>query len=255
MTRRIAIVSGKGGVGKTSTAANLAICLAQFGRSVTLVDANFTTPDLTMHFGTPLGTPTLHHVLACEYTVEQAIHTHVSGLRFLPASVAISDMKKARYHRLEKMIEKLKSDFVILDTQAGLSSEVLSVIAASDEVLVVTNPEWPAITDALKTIILSKEYGAHVSGVVLNRVTNSKIEPNMKGLESLLETAIIAVIPEDHAVKEAVASKNPVCVSSPHSDAAVAFKQLAANIAAITYRPPSSFSRRMTRIFNRLFGG
>ncbi len=255
MTRRIAIISGKGGVGKSTTAANLAICLAQLGRQVTLVDANFTTPDLTMHFGTPAGTPTLHHVLASEYTVEQAIHTHVSGLRFIPASIAIADMKKARYHRLEKLIEKLKGDYIILDTQAGLSSEVLSVIAASDEVIVVTNPEWPAITDALKAILLAKEYGAHVTGVVLNRVTNSKIEPNMKGLETLLETNIISVVPEDKATKEAVASRNPVVISDPDSDSAIAFKQLAANIAAVTYRPPSSFRRRMSRIFKRLFGG
>jgi septum site-determining protein MinD len=254
MTRKIAIVSGKGGVGKTSTAANLAICLAQLGRDVTLVDANFTTPDLTMHFGTPIGTPTLHHILAGEYTIEQAIHTHVSGLKFIPASIAIADMKKTRYHRLEKVVEKLKSDFVILDTQAGLSSEVLSAIAACDEVIVVTNPEWPAITDALKTIIMAKEYGAHVTGVVLNRVTNSKIEPNMKGLESLLETSIIAVVPEDKAMKEAVASKNPVVVSAPNSDAAIAFRQLSANIAAVTYHAPGKFRRRMARIFGTLFG-
>jgi cell division ATPase MinD len=254
MTRKIAIISGKGGVGKTTTAANLAICLAQLGRSVSLVDANFTTPDLTMHFGTPAGTPTLHHVLAGEYTVEQAIHTHVSGLRFIPASIAISDMKKARYHRLEKMIEKLKDDFVILDTQAGLSSEVLSVIAASDEVIVVTNPEWPAITDALKAIILSKEYGAHVTGVVLNRVTNSRIEPNMKGLEALLETNIMAVIPEDRAAKEAVAARNPVVISDPHANSAIAYRQLAANLASVPYRPPGAFRRRMSRIFKKLFG-
>ncbi|MFH0962240.1 MAG: cell division ATPase MinD [archaeon] len=254
MTRRIAIVSGKGGVGKTTTAANLAICLAQFGRDVTLVDANFTTPDLTMHFGTPVGTPTLHHIMAGEYTVDQSIHTHISGLKFIPASIAISDMKKRRYHRLEKIVEKLKGDYVILDTQAGLSSEVLSVIAASDEVLVVTNPEWPAITDALKTIILAKEYGAHITGVVLNRVTNSKIEPNMKGLETILETNIVAIIPEDREAKEAIANKNPIVISSPNADSAIAYKQLAANIAAVPYKAPGKFSRRMARLFGKIFG-
>jgi len=254
MTRRIAIVSGKGGVGKTTTAANLAISLAKLGRKVTLVDANFTTPDLTMHFGTPVGTPTLHHILAGEYTLDQSMHTHVSGLNFLPASIAIHDMKKRRYHRLEKVIEKLKGDYIILDTQAGLSSEVLSVVAASDEVLVVTNPEWPAITDALKTIILAKEYGAHITGVVLNRVTNSKIEPNMKGLETILEANIVSIIPEDREVKESVANKNPIVISSPNSDAAIAFTQLAANIAAVEYRPPGKFKRRMGRFFEKLFG-
>lgn len=254
MTRKIAIVSGKGGVGKTTTAANLAICLAELGRDVILVDANFTTPDLTMHFGTPIGTPTMHHILAGEYTIEQAVHTHVSGLKFIPASVAITDMKKARYHRLEKMIEKLRGDYVILDTQAGLSSEVLSVIAAADEVLVVTNPEWPAITDALKTILLAKEYGAHITGVVLSKVTNSKIEPNMKGLESILEANIVAVVPDDREVKESVAIKNPVVVSSPNSDAAIAYRQLAASIAAVPYKAPGRFKRRMARIFERIFG-
>lgn len=254
MTRKIAVISGKGGVGKSTTVANVGIALAQFGKDVTVVDANFTTPDISIHFGSPIGTPTLHHIMAGEFRIQDAIHLHPSGLKIIPASIAIPDMKRTKYSRLEKIIDKLTGDFVFLDTQAGLSSEVMSVIAASDEVLVVTNPEWPAITDALKAIILAKEHGAHVTGVVLNRVRRDNLEPSMSGIESILETPIVSVVPEDPAIRMSIATKNPVVVSEPHSDAAIAFKELAANLAGVAYEPPSKFKRHMRTLLKKLFG-
>lgn len=256
MTRKIAIVSGKGGVGKSATAANLGIALAQFGKDVTVVDANFTTPDLSLHFGSPIGTPTLHHVITGDFRLEDAIHVHPSGLKIIPASIAIGDMKRTRYskHRLDRIIDRITGDFVLLDTQAGLSNEVQMVMASADEVLVVTNPEWPAITDALKTILIAKEHGAKVTGVVLNRVTNQKIEPSLKGVESILETEIIGVVPEDIHIKQSIATKNPVIIYEPNSDAAIAFKEIAAKIAGVNYKPPHKYKRKFKLMLKNLFG-
>jgi len=252
----ISVVSGKGGVGKSTTVANLGIALAQFGKDVTIVDANFSTPDLTMHFNIPMGTPTLHHVMGGEYELEDALHIHPSGMKIIPGSLSVYDIKKARYTRLERYVEKLskKGDFVILDTQAGLGPEVTAAIAASDEVLVVTNPDWPSITNALKTILISREHGAKIMGVVMNKVRKDKIEPNLHNVESILEAKVVAVVPEDAAVRDAISRKNPVVASHPDSDAAIAFKQLAAHIAGVEYKPPGKWRRRINVLLKRLIG-
>lgn len=250
--RTIAVCSGKGGVGKTTLVANLGLALAKFGRDVTVVDANFTTPDLSFHFSTPIGTPTLHHVLAGEIGLKYAMHFHPSGMKMVPASLALADARKARQHKFDKVVSELEGDFVLMDSQAGLGSDVTSVIQASDEVLVVTNPEWPAITDALKTILVAKSYGAKLTGVVINRVTNDRVEPGLKGVEGVLETKIIGIIPEDGHIRSSIAARNPAVLSEPHSEAAIAFKKLAADIAGIRYRPPGPFTRKMKRLVNRL---
>lgn len=251
--RVISVCSGKGGVGKTTLVANLGLALAKFGKDVTIVDANFTTPDLSFHFSTPMGTPTLHHVLAGEVDLKYAIHFHPSGMKMVPASLALADARKVRQHtKFDKVVNELEGDFVLMDSQAGLGTDVTSVIQASDEVLVVTNPEWPAITDALKTILVARSYGAKVTGVVLNRVTNERVEPGLKGIEGVLDTKIIGVIPEDRHIRASIASRNPIVLSEPHSESAIAFKKLAADIAGIRYRPPGPFTRKMKRLVARL---
>lgn len=250
--RIISVCSGKGGVGKTTLVANLGLALAKFGRDVTIVDANFTTPDLSFHFSTPMGTPTLHHVLAGEVDLKYAIHFHPSGMKMVPASLALADARKVRHHKFDKVVSGLGGDFVLMDSQAGLGADVTSVIQASDEVLVVTNPEWPAITDALKTILMARSYGVKVTGVVLNRVTNDRVEPGLKGIEGVLDTKIIGVIPEDRHIRSSIAARNPIVLSEPHSEAAIAFKKLAADIAGIRYRPPGPFTRKMKRLVARL---
>ncbi len=231
----------------------MGLALAKFGRDVTIVDANFTTPDLSFHFGTPVGTPTLHHVLAGEVDLKYALHVHPSGLKVIPASLSLADARKTRRHGFDKVVNRLGGDFVLVDSQAGLGPDVTAVIQASDEVLVVTIPEWPAITDALKTILVAKSHERGITGVVLNRITNEKVEPGLNGIEAVLDTGIIGMIPEDRAVKSSIAARNPAVISEPHSEAAIAFKKLAADIAGIRYRPPGPFTRKMKRLIVRLF--
>lgn len=253
-TRVMAVCSGKGGVGKTTLVANVGLALAKFGKDVTIVDANFTTPDLSFHFGTPMGTPTLHHVLAGEVDLKYALHVHPSGLKVIPASLSLADAGKARRHGFDKVVERLGGDFVLVDSQAGLGPDVVSVIQASTEVLVVTNPEWPAITDALKTILVAKGQGKRITGVVLNRITNEKLEPGLNGIEGVLDASIIGMIPEDRVVRASIATRNPAVISEPHSEAAIAFRKLAADLAGIRYRPPGPFTRKMKRLVSRLLG-
>lgn len=252
MTRVISVVSGKGGVGKSTTVANLGVSLAGFDKDVTLIDANFYTPNLSLHFGTPPTTPTIHHVMRGEHTIEHATHVHHSGAKIIPASLSLLELKKVRPRKIFKIVNMIKGDFVILDTQAGIGDDVKEAIKASHEVIVVTNPEWPALTDALKIILLSREEGANVLGVVLNRVRRDKLEPDLHNVQAILEAKILGIIPEDPNVRKSIAKKDPVSVMYPHCDAAVAYKTLAAKLIGRKYKPPHVFARRMQGLMKRL---
>lgn len=254
--RKIAILSGKGGVGKTTSSVNLGIALAQLGKDVTLMDTNFTTPDVAVHMGIPIGTPTLHHVLAGIAHLRHAVHLHYSGLKIIPASTAFTDIKKARYERFDSVVDLMNGDYLLMDCSAGLGRDVERVLEIADESLIVTNPEWPAITNALKCVMMSEQLGKPVLGVVLNRVRYAQLEPTVKQVESILDKPIITVVPEDDNVRLGIASKNPIIVLAPDSDAAHAYRKLAHDLAGIPYVAPkkSVFAHIMRFLKDRAQG-
>lgn len=250
MAIKVAVTSGKGGVGKTTTVANLGLALAKLGVDVTVVDANFTTPDLSMHFGSPATDRTIHHVLAGDVKVLDAVHLHPSGLKIVPASISLEDLDRIDYGSLARVADHIPGEVVLFDTAAGLGSEMRSVISVVDKCVVVTNPEWPAITDALKAAIVSESYGATVDGVIVNKVKNDSFEPDPESVEAILDAPVLAAIPYDHSVRKSISTKNPVVISSPDSLSAEAYDKLAHDLMGIPYTP-KTFSLR--RVFRSLF--
>ncbi len=253
MTRLICVASGKGGVGKTTVASNLGAALNEFGVSTLLVDGNLTTPHLGFHLGVPLYPKTLHDVLRGDATIDEAIYVHPSGLKVIPGGISISDLKSTKPDKLAEIFLELLGthDFVILDGAAGLGREPLSGLEATDEVLVVTNPDLPSVTDALKVIKLSEEFGSHILGVVLNRVTGKLHELTVDDVESLLGYPVISTIPEEPKIHESIASKTPLVMLAPETKAAIEMKVLAAKLAGIEWTPPKP---KEAGLLARLFG-
>lgn len=253
MTRIVAVSSGKGGVGKTTITANLGAALTEFGQRALVVDANLTTPNLGFHLGVPLYPHTLHDVLRGEAHVEDTIYMHPSGLKVIPASISINDLKNTKPKKLSKVVLDLVGDhdIILLDAAAGLGKESLASLEAADELLVVTNPQLPSVTDALKTIKLAEEMGTQILGVVLNRVESKASELSVDEVESLLGYPIISVIPEDKKVHSSLAAKTPVVSYSSNSRASIELKKLAAQLAGVDYEPPVS-SR--FNLVSRMFG-
>src|SRR3989344_5686603 len=142
MSRLIVITSGKGGVGKTTTAVNLGTSLNSFGENVVIVDANLTTPNIGIHLGAPVVPVNLHDVLSGKNKISEAIYEHYSGTKIVPASLSIDDLKYSKPEKLASVakILKKKYDFVICDSAAGLGREAATAISIADEILVVTNP-------------------------------------------------------------------------------------------------------------------
>ncbi len=237
MTRFIAITSGKGGVGKTTTSINLGTSLTNFGRDVIVLDGNLGTANVGLYLGSPVVPVTLHDVVKGKSDITEAVYLHPSGLKIIPGSISIDELKKSNYKKLRKELAKLlgKAEVVIMDTPPGLGKDTTAILKAADEAIVVTNPELPAVTDALKTIKLSERLGTKVAGVVLTRVKKDKVEMSIENVESLLEKPVIGIIPDDDTIRKAVKMKHPVTYTHPNTHASIGYKRLAANLLGEKY--------------------
>lgn len=258
MTRIIGITSGKGGVGKTTTSVNLATVLASLGKSVIIVDANLSTPNVGLHLGMPLSKVTLHDVLEGSAYITETISIHPqTGVRVVPAGLSLDNILRTNYAKLEDSIVELLgySDFIIVDCPAGLESGSRRVIDACDEAIIVTVPELPAVTDALKAKKVAEVSGTHVLGIVVNRVNGLSSELSSHEIEQMIEAPIIVKIPEDINVHKAIATKYPVTIYAPKSRASKEWVRLGHLIAGIEYieEVPEETSS-LKKMINRLLG-
>lgn len=248
-SKLITIISGKGGVGKTTTAINLGAALQSFGKEVIIVDANLTTPNVGLHLGAPLVPVTLNHVLLGKAKAADALYEHHSGAKIVPSSLSVKELKRLNHKKLKdvgKLYRKM-ADYVIYDAAAGLGEEAVASVESADELVIVTNPEITAVTDALKTIKLAEEMGKEVRGVIVTRVKGTKSEMPLANIREMLGVRVLGVVPEDERVAEALTMKDAVLHVSPRSKASRAYKKIAADIAGVTYAQPGFLARFMGR--------
>lgn len=250
MTKIITITSGKGGVGKTTTAINLGAALNFFGKDVIVVDANLTTPNVGLHLGAPIVPISLNHVLLGKAKIADALYEHESGTKIIPSSLSVKELRKIDHSKLKEVGKKLRkaADYVIYDSAAGLGEEAIAALESGDELIIVTNPEIPAVTDALKTSKVIEELGKEVKGVIITRVRGSKTEMPVANVKDMLELPILGVIPEDENMQTALVMKDALIHTHPRSKAARAYKRIAAKMIGLNdYKEDISF-------FDRLFG-
>ncbi len=237
MTRIICIAGGKGGISKTLTTINLGAALNQFGKNVAIIDTNLTTPNIGLYLGVPVVPISLHDVLKDKNHITEAIYQHKSGLKIIPGSISLSNINP-NTNKLKKAIHSLHGliDIALLDTPAGLGKETISVLEVSDEVLIVTNPEIPAITDALKTIKLAKKLHKPVIGVIVARTKNDNLEIPLENISNLLERPIIGTIPEDPKIRNSLNEKDAIVYLYPKSTSSIAYKKIAASLVGYNYK-------------------
>ena len=108
MPKVIVITSGKGGVGKTTTAINLGAAMNYFGKDVLIVDANLTTPNIGIHLGSPEVPITLNHILNKKADVFEGVYEHESGLKIIPSSLSVKELEKLKPERLKDLKKNLK---------------------------------------------------------------------------------------------------------------------------------------------------
>lgn len=254
MKKIIVITSGKGGVGKTVTAINLGAAMNHFKKDVLVIDGNLSTPNIGIHLNSPEVPINLNHVLLKKAEASEAVYEHESGLKIMPSSLSIKDLKKIKPERIKDFKEDFKkiADYVIVDSSAGLGSETISVIEMADELIIVTNPEMPAITDALKTIKLAEQLKTPILGVIITRVKKNKIEMSPETVKEMLEIPILGMIPEDIDVQKSLSIKNAVVHTHPKSKPARAYKEIAANLLNIEYNSNKDREKIIKRILKKL---
>ena len=241
----ITVTSGKGGVGKTTTTINLGAALNALNKEVIIVDANLTTPNVGLHLGAPIVPDNLKHVMSGKAKVSDAIYEHDSGTKVIPSSLSVKELRKINHDKLKDVAKKLRgmADFVLLDSAAGLGNEATASIEAADELVIVTNPEITAVTDALKTIKLAQELGKKIRGVIVTRVSGNQHEMSITNIKEMLDMPILGVVPEDKKVLASLRHKDAVIHMYPYTKSALAYKRIAAKIAGVNYKDPGFWKK------------
>jgi len=228
IARVISVVSVKGGVGKTTVASNLGVLLSSvFKLNTLIIDCDFDMPSVGFHLNMLDPDVTLHDALNGRFPLNSAIHLHKdSGLNVILGALSAEPINA---QEMEKAIKQLSGqyDWIILDTNPALDQNLKSVISLSDEVLIISSPDFPSISGSLKAIKVAGECGVKVRGVVLNKVRKKRYELDRMEIEETLDHRIIASIPEDPKVYEALSQKKPVVLYAPQSASGKELKKLA----------------------------
>lgn len=239
----VAVTSGKGGVGKTSLAVNLAIFLSRAGRSVRLVDADFGLSNAEVLLGvTP--THTLEDVVRGRVDVADAWMDCPGGVKLLSSGSGIEAMANIDGATGVELMNSLlgsvaDGEIIVIDTAPGIDESVLSLLSVADEVLMVTTPEPTSITDTYAAI---KVLTSAVPRAEITLVSNCCVNPTQAGAVADGLDGICArflkrsfqrheYMPFDPSVGQAIHCQRPFAIHSTHSPAASWLRRLAIKLA------------------------
>jgi len=242
MGKSIGLISIKGGVGKTTLSASLAVDLAnRFGKKVLLVDGNYSAPNLGLHMDVVKPKKTIHDVLAGKAKLKDAIH-NVHGVDVIPGSLSPGNVNVMKL-RDKLRHAKSKYDFTIIDSSPALNEEILSAMLASDSLMVVSTPDYPTLSCSLHAAKLAKQRGRPIAGIIVNKIRNPKYELTVNDIEEAVGIPVVANLPDDKNHVRALFLRTPLPLHSPGSKFSREIRKLS---AALTNQPEKlSFMRRM----------
>ncbi|PDO10224.1 MAG: septum site-determining protein MinD [Candidatus Reconcilbacillus cellulovorans] len=237
MGEAIVVTSGKGGVGKTTTSANLGTALALFGKKVCLVDTDIGLRNLDVVMGLENRIVfDLVDVVEERCRPEQALvrDKRFDELYLLPAAQT-RDKHAVTPDQVKRLVDGLKErfDYVIIDCPAGIEQGFRNAVAGADRAIVVTTPENAAVRDADRVIGLLEKEKIDPPKLIVNRVRPKLIKSgDMLDIDEvcqILAIDLLGVVPDDEAVIKAAQSGEPT-VMNPNSKASVEFRNIARRI-------------------------
>ena len=260
--RVIAVTSGKGGVGKTHIACNLALLAARSGRRVLVLDADLGLANADIVLGVA---PHHHlgHVLDGSVPLEDALAEGPQGVRVLAASSGVQQLTHlddAQKLRLVAALDAIEDrfDLVLVDCAAGIGDNVLFFVGAAQEVLLVVSPEPTSLTDAYATVkVLSQQAGVERFSVVVNpAATEAHGRDVFARLTSVTDrflsarVTLLGHVPRDENLQRALMAQRPVVDLFPRSASSRALQDIARDLLA--HPPPPSLQSGLRFLWNRL---
>jgi len=245
----VAVTSGKGGVGKTNVTVNVALSLARLGYRVGVIDADFGLGNVDVMLGL---TPQSHigHLLAGEKSLDEIVLSGPLGIRVLPASSglqSLTSMSAMQRTQLHTVLDSFRAnlDFLLIDTAAGISDNVVETLRLAERVALVTSLEPSAVVDAYATAkILTQTTPQTEIGVVVNAVRDGdEAGLAFKQLDVAASRFLgrrlryYGFIAEDRAVRDAVLIQRAVVDHLPQSPASRCYRILASRLAGLGRGP------------------
>jgi len=261
-TRVITVASGKGGVGKTNLSVNMAIAYARIGKRVMVMDADLGLANVNIILNI-IPKYNLYHVIRKQKTMKEIILDTEYGIQILAGASGFSKIANLNEEERQNFITELYAlsnvDIIIIDTSAGVSSNVLSFVAAADDAIIITTPEPTAITDAYGIIkIIATEVENLNIGLklVVNRVKNvtegRKVAEriiNISGQFLNLKVEYLGCIYEDPIVSASVLKQKPFIVQDPKSKAAISVQHLVSRIEKTEFVDDRGIGRLIKKLF------
>ena len=254
----IAVTSGKGGVGKTNVVANLGYALTRLSKRVLILDADIGLANLDILLGL-FPKYNLQHVLNGEKPISEVVISGPGGMKILPASSGVqelSDLNKAQKLCLLSELNSLhdETDVLLIDTSAGISSNVMYFNLAAQEILIVVSPEPTSITDAYAMMkVLFLKYSENHFKLLINSVKSAEEAKEVFHNLSLVAQKFLNLsidywgyIPQDEHIIRAVRQQKALIELYPDSPASKCFYDLAEKVCE---NQPNKSSRGNIRFF------
>ena len=269
--RVITVTSGKGGVGKTNVSINLAIALSELGYRAVIIDADFGLANIDVLLGI-VPKYTLLDVVKNRKNITEILTDGPSNIKFISGGSGVEDLLKLDREQIARFIENIAlldriTDFIIVDTGAGLSDNVMSFIMAADEVLLVTTPEPTSITDAYALIkmvsnkdrLMSNTVKTKKIRLVVNRAENSEEAKDVLNNLVMVAERFLGLrlepagyILSDSTVKRSVKQQQPFILAYPKSQAARSIREITSKLANCPDVEEAQQSLGIRGFFNRL---
>lgn len=229
----LAVLSGKGGTGKTSVCAGLATALAREGKRVLCVDCDVGLRNLDISLGlTDSGALSFLDVCEGSYSLEQAaVHPLYPSLRFLTAPVnrPVQEISQTAFSQMLRQA-RTQFDYIFLDAPAGVDAGFYLIAQPADRFLLVTGPGPAAVRDAARVADLLELMGKGNTRLIVNRVSRKMLRTVGTTIDDVMDTAglpLLGVIPEDPHVTLAASFGAPLLSHAPRCAAAKAFSRIA----------------------------
>ncbi len=246
LARVITVTSGKGGVGKSNTAINLAIQFRKMGQKVIILDADFGLANIEIMFGA-VPKHNLCDLIYQGKSISDIITWGPMEVGFISGGFGITGMSNLDKDNLGTIIDNLAeldemTDTIIVDTGAGISDSVLEFLVASGEILLVTTPEPTSITDSYSLLTALSGHPCYKGErtqvkVLANKVTGEQDALSLYGkLETVVERYLkvpisyLGMIPQDQLLAKAVMQQMPVSLDNPRARSAIAYEIIAAKL-------------------------